>query len=154
MSTTRTTDAPRASDRARDTPARLRRAGRARRTRLLAVLGAAAASAAVWAIAGPLAGVQLRVHLGSRTEHVGPAAVIIASTLAGLAAWALLALLERFTARARAAWTGTALVALALSLAGPLSSGTTTAGQLALAGMHVATAAILLAALPGRAPSR
>ncbi len=154
MSTTSTTGAPRASDRARDTPARLRRAGRARRTRLLAVLGAAAASLAVWAIAGPLADVELRVHLGPRTEHVGPAAVIIASTLAGLVAWALLALLERFTPRARAAWTATVLVALALSLAGPLSAGITTPGRLALAGMHVATAAVLLAALPGRQLSR
>ena len=154
MFTTRTAGAPTASARAQDTPARLPRTGRARRARLLAVLGAAAASLAVWAIAGPLAGVELRVHLGSRTEHVGPAAVIIASTLAGLAAWALLALLERFARRARAAWTGTALIALAVSLAGPLSSGTTTAGQLALAGMHIATAAVLLAALPGRKPSR
>ncbi len=81
-----------------------------------------------------------RGQLGADTEHVGP--------------WALLALLERFTPRARAAWTATALVALALSLAGPLSSGTTTAGKLALAGMHVATAAVLLAALPGRKLSR
>ena len=154
MFTTRTTGAPTASARARDTPARLPRTGRDRRARLLAVVGAAAASLAVWAIAGPLAGVQLRVHLGPRTEPVGPAAVIIASILAGLAAWALLALLERFTPRARAAWTGTALAALALSLAGPLSSGTTTGGKLALAGMHVAAAAVLLAALPGRNRSR
>ena len=112
------------------------------------------ASLTVWAIAGPLAGVELRVHLGSRTQHIGPAAVIIASMLAGLAAWALLAVLERFTPPARAAWTATTLAALALSLAGPLSSGTTTAGKLALAGMHVATAAVLLAALPGRKLSR
>jgi hypothetical protein len=104
----------------------------------------------VWVIAGPLASVDLRVHVGTRAEHVGPAAVIIASTLAGLAAWALLALLERFTPRARAAWTASALVALALSLAGPLSSGATTTAGLALAGMHVATAAVLVAALPGR----
>jgi hypothetical protein len=47
MSTTRTASAPTAPARARDTPPRLRRTGRSgrtRRARLLAVLGAAAAS--------------------------------------------------------------------------------------------------------------
>ena len=123
MSTTSTTGAPRASDgpgHARAAPAGPTRpphpaAGGTRRR---------GPSLAVWAIAGPLADVELRVHLGPRTEHVGPAAVIIASTLAGLFSWALLALLERFTPRAPAARTATVLVALALSLAGPLSAGT------------------------------
>ena len=127
---------------------------RTRRARILAVVGGAAASLAVWAVAGPLAGVDLRVHAGSRAEQVGPATVIIVSVLAGLVAWALLAVLERFTPRARAAWTVNALVALAVSLAGPLTSGTTTAAKLALAGMHVATAVVLVLALPGRRASR
>jgi Family of unknown function (DUF6069) len=127
---------------------------RRRRTRVLAVLGAAAASLAVWAIADPLTGVELRVHVGSGFQHVGPAMVIAASVLAGLAAWAVLAVLERFTPRARAVWTPNTLIALALSLAGPLSSGATTGAKLALAGMHVATAVVLVTALPGRKVSR
>lgn len=143
---------PRRTDRTgrADSTDRTGRTRRTRRTRALAVLGAAAASLAMWAIASPLAGIDLRVHVGSRTEHVGPVTVVIASMLAGLAAWALLAVLERFTPRARAAWTANTLVALALSLAGPLSSGATTAAKLALASMHVATAVVLVAALPGR----
>jgi Family of unknown function (DUF6069) len=55
---------------------------------------------------------------------------------------------------ARIAWTANALVALALSLAGPLSSVTSTAAKLALATMHVAAGAVLTAALPGRNASR
>jgi hypothetical protein len=148
MSTTRTAVPAKAPARPRGIPARRRR------TRVLAVLGAAAASLAVWAIAGPLADVELRVHVGSGVQHVGPATVIAASVLAGLGAWTLLAVLERFTPRARAVWTPNTLIALALSLAGPLSSGATTAAKLALAGMQVATAAVLVAALPGRTVSR
>ncbi len=147
MSTTRAAVTPTAPTGSRRSPARSRRA------RILVVLGAVAASLTVWAVAGPLAGVNLRVHAGSRTEHVGPATVILASVLAGLLAWALLAVLERFTPRARAAWTANALVALAVSLAGPLTSGVTTAAKLALAGMHVATAMVLVFALPGRKAS-
>ena len=74
-----------------------------RRTRPLAVLGAAAAALAVWAVAGPLASTLI---FWSRlappaVQHVSPATVAIVSILAGLAAWALLALLERFTPRPR-----------------------------------------------------
>lgn len=154
MSPTRTTAIQAAPARTQGSPARARRAGRTRRARALAVLGAVAASLAVWAIAGPVAGVALRVHVGSRAEQVGPVLVIIASAVAGLAGWAVLAVLERFTPRARTAWTANALVALALSLAGPLSSGATTAAKLALAAMHVATGAVLIAALGSRKPSR
>jgi Family of unknown function (DUF6069) len=52
--------------------------------------------------------------------------------LAGLAAWGLLAVLERFTPRARAVWIAIALVALALSLAGPLSAAVTPAAKAGL----------------------
>jgi peptidoglycan/LPS O-acetylase OafA/YrhL len=61
-----------------------------------------------------------------------------------LAGWALLAALERLTPQARGAWTLVALVILALSLAGPLGGGTTTAAKTALACMHLAAAAVLI----------
>ena len=123
------------------------------RTRALAVLGAAAATLTVWAVAGPLAGVDLRVHLGSTTQHVGPATVAIVSILAGLTAWGLLAALERLTPRSRTVWTAIALVTLAVSLTGPLSGGVTTATKVALTGMHLAAAAVLVPMLTARAPS-
>ena len=121
--------------------------------RALAVLAAAAATVTVWAIAGPLAGVDLSVQLGSATQHVGPATVAIVSIAAGLAAWGLLATLEHFTPRARAVWT-IALVTLALSLAGPLIDGATPATKVALTGMHLAAAVILVFMLPGRVVPR
>ena len=110
MSTTKATAAGTAPTDAKTRPTRRRRA--------LAVLGAAAATLTVWAIAGPLAGVDLRVHVDSGTQHVGPATVVAVSVLTGLAAWALLAALEHFSPRAPTIWTAIALAALALSLAG------------------------------------
>ena len=141
MSTTKATAAGTAPTDAKTRPTR--------RWRALAVLGAAAATLTVWAIAGPLAGVDLRVHVGSGTQHVGPATVVAVSVLTGLAAWALLAALEHFSPRAPTIWTAIALAALALSLAGPLTSGATTAAKMALTGMHLAAAAVLVPALTG-----
>lgn len=141
MSTTKATAAGTAPTDAKTRPTRRRRA--------LAVLGAAAATLTVWAIAGPLAGVDLRVHVGSGTQHVGPATVVAVSVLTGLAAWALLAALEHFSPRAPTIWTAIALAALALSLVGPLTSGATTAAKMALTGMHLAAAAVLVPALTG-----
>lgn len=119
-----------------------------RRTRALAVIGATAATLAVWTVADPLAGVALTVHVGSgaSTRQVGPAAVAFVSVLAGLAGWSLLAVLERVTARARPIWIGIALVVLLLSFAGPLGAATA-AAKVALAGMHLAAAAVLIPAL-------
>ena len=150
MSTTKTTLVAAASDGTVGVPVRP-----GRRIRALAVLGATAATLTVWAVAGPLAGIDLRVQLGSApVQHVGPATVVIVTILAGLAAWGLLAALEHFTPRARTVWTAIALVTLALSLAGPLSGGVTTATKVALAGMHLAAAAVLIPMLTGRGDSR
>ena len=150
MSTTRATTVANASA---DTAGAPRRSSQ--RTRILAVPGSAAAALGVWAVAGPLGGVDLSVHLGSAADqHVGPAIVAIVSILAGLAAWGLLAVLERFTHLARAIWIAIALVAMVLSLAGPFSGGATVPAKAALAGMHLAVAAVLIPALAGRGGSR
>ncbi len=94
------------------------------RDRALAVAGACAARILVWVIAGPLAGGSLLVHLGPGTavRQVGAAEVILVSILAGLAGWGLLAVLERFTARAGRTWTVLSLAVLVISLAGPLGA--------------------------------
>jgi Family of unknown function (DUF6069) len=117
-----------------------------RRSRPLIVLGAAAATLTVWVVAHALDGVELRVRLGSGTDGqaVGPAAVALATIVAGLAGWVLLAALERFTPRARGLWTVAATVGPVVSLAGPLGSGVTTGAKLSLMGMHLAAAAILI----------
>jgi Family of unknown function (DUF6069) len=125
------------------------RPGHIRARRLTAVIAAATAAAGVWAVAGPLAGVQLmaRVSAHGPAQQVGPASVVIMSLLAGLAAWALLALLERHASHPRRTWTAVAATVLAISLAGPLTAGRGIATVTALCGMHLAVGAVLILAM-------
>lgn len=129
-------------------PARSRGVTRIRLSRALTVLAAVAAGLAGWAVAGPLAGLDLAVRTGpaGRVQHLGPAAVAIASLLAGLAGWALLALLERRMAKARTAWTLSALSVLAVSLAGPLAA-LTAPVTATLACLHLLVGGVLIAGL-------
>lgn len=117
--------------------------------RLLVVTAASAAALALWALAAPLAGVDLAVRQGGSDQAVGPVPVALASLLAGFAAWALLAVLERFTARAGRIWTVTAAVVLALSLLGTFGA-VSTAATLALMGMHAVVGAVLILGLVRR----
>lgn len=124
------------------------------RTRVLAVLGATAAASGVWVLAEAL-GVDLAVQRRPGSiEAVGPAAVLLSSLVAALAGWAALAVLERLVARARTAWTVLALLVLVASMVGPLAGGTSTAAKAALAGMHLAVAAVLVPALRRSSPAR
>lgn len=123
-----------------------------RRPRALAVLAGVVAAFLVWLVTAQLIGVNLRVRMGSGSgaskQGVGVAAVLIASLIAGLAAWALLGFLERSRPdRARKTWTVVVLVLLVLSLAGPLGAGVGAGAKLSLACMHLVTAAVLIPAL-------
>lgn len=117
----------------------LDRTARARlRHRLLAVIVAVAAPVIVWVVASA-AGARLEVTtplIGTLTIDLP---LIVVSTLpVALAAWGLLAWLERRTARARRTWTIIAVAVLVLSLP-PLLLLEATAGTTAvLALMHVA----------------
>ncbi|MFR9779146.1 DUF6069 family protein [Micromonospora sp. MS34] len=124
-------------------PAPTARPGR-RRRRSLAVLAATAATLVVWIVAVPLAGVDLVARTGGAEQTVTPVAVGVATLVVSLAGWGLLALLERFTARARAAWTVVALMVLLVSLLGPLGGGVGAAATLTLVGMHLAAGAVLI----------
>ncbi|HEY4850557.1 MAG TPA: DUF6069 family protein [Streptosporangiaceae bacterium] len=124
---------------------------RTRGLRALAVLGGVTAALAVWAAAVPLAGTELTVRMNGTSQPVGPGAVVAMSLLAGLAGWALLAVLERFGRRSRRTWTVIAVAVLVLSLAGPLGSGVNAASALVLAGMHLAVGAVLVTTLRGLA---
>ena len=115
-----------------------------RRGRVLAVLAATAATLVVWVAAVPLAGVDLTARSGATDQQVTPVAVGVVTLVAGLAAWGLLALLERFTGRARAVWAGIAVVVLLLSLLGPLGGGVGTASTVTLVAMHLVAAAVLI----------
>ncbi len=125
------------------------------RTRALGVGGAVLAAVAVWVVAVPLLGVHLLVRFGSgAAETVGVDYVIGATLIASLAGWALLALLERRTSRARSIWTVVAIVVLLASVSLPLSIATTTGSKTVLALMHLAVAAVLIPVLRRGATSR
>lgn len=122
------------------------------RQRALTAAAAMLTAVAVWVIAVPVAGLDLLVRPGGgATQHVGVGSVVIVSLLAALLGWGLLALLERLLpARARTVWTVVAGLVLVLSLAGPLTGGTTAAVTVTLALMHAAVGAVLIAGLPRR----
>jgi hypothetical protein len=110
---------------------------------VLAVL----APLAIWAVAVPVAGLDLTATpIGGTATPVGALAVVAGALCAGLSGWALLAVLERHATRPRRTWTVVALVVLALSLATPLT-GATGISLLVLLSMHLAVGAVLIALL-------
>lgn len=118
-----------------------------RRDRLLTVLAATVATLLGWTVAVPLAGVELAARSGGVEQRVSPVAVAVSTLLAGLAGWALLALLERFTGRARTVWTVVAVLVLLLSLLGPVSGGAGGAATPTLVVLHLLAGAVLVPGL-------
>ncbi|MFC7533147.1 DUF6069 family protein [Actinoplanes sp. GCM10030250] len=111
----------------------------------LAVTGAAVAAAeAAYLVIHYGAGVDLALHSGTT---VGAASVAVAALVAALAGWALLAVLERFTKRARTVWTVVAAVVYGLSLLGPVDAVSTSA-VVGLDILHAVVAVVLIGALP------
>ena len=131
------------------TTSTVRRAGRG-----VAVVGGAASALILWAVNDPWGGIDLAVRQGGTVQHVGPATVAITALIAGLAAWALLAVLERTVRRPARTYRIIASILLVLSLAGPLGSGVGTSCKLVLLAMHLTVGAILIIGLPGRRTNR
>lgn len=119
-----------------------RTAVRARRTaRLTGVIAAVVAALAGWAVAELGVGIDLRQPGGD----IGAAAVVVASASASLAGWALLAVLERFTARPGRWWVAIAVGFAVASLLAPLTTpGIDAAGRVVLALLHAVVAAVLI----------
>ena len=69
--------------------------------------------------------------------------MVVTAGVAGLLGWALLAVLTRTTRRPVTIWRVAAVVALLLSLGGPLSAGAGAAAAVLVA-LHVAVAAVLV----------
>lgn len=121
------------------------------RRRLLLAPAVMAAAALVWALVELGFGYDLRApNMGdSPGMDIGAGAVLASSGLAGLAAWASLAALERWSPRPRLVWTVLASVVFLVSLGGPLGGeGIDTANQVILITLHTVVA---LGLIPGLA---
>ncbi|MBC6458357.1 DUF6069 family protein [Actinomadura sp. HBU206391] len=120
-------------------------AGVRRRDRAIGTAGALAAAVAVWAVGEPVLGYDLVVEQpGQKPNDLGMGAIAFVTLAASLLGWALLAGLERVTARAGQVWTVIALVVLVASfvpLIGVEASGGTKA---VLALTHVAVGVVLI----------
>ena len=116
--------------------------------RALLLVVAVVTALIAWAMLGPVPGHDLVVRLGpdAAPQHVGAAAVILTTLVAGLAAWGSLALLERLTRQARVICTVLAIVVLAVSLLGPLN-GVDTTTKTALLGLHTVVGVVLIVGL-------
>ena len=129
------------------TPSVLPRRDRVRRRATVVALGVVAA-VVVWGIA-VLLGVELTVRTGggNAPQTVGAVAVAASSLISGLLGWALLALLERRTARAAAIWTAVAAAVLLFSMIGPVAADAATSVKVVLVLLHLAVAAVVIPGL-------
>jgi Family of unknown function (DUF6069) len=118
------------------------------RHRATTVLGAVGAGAAAWAVLTGLGGVDLAA--GSPPVAVGLAQVVLTAAVAGGAGWALLAALERWTSAPRRTWRIAAVIALVLSLAGPLTMAAGIAAFGGLVTLHVVVGAALIVGFGAR----
>ncbi len=129
----------------------------ARRTRLATVALAVLAPLALWALAEYALGFDLRSPAFGEGDvaDIGAANVLVAALIGSIGGWATLELLERMTQRAPKVWLAGALVALVVSLGGPLSgTGIGAANRAVLAAMHVLVAGVLVVGLYRSAVAR
>jgi hypothetical protein len=106
---------------------------------------AAGTAAVVWTLA-KAAGVDLVVRSGGSTSDVNVVSVVVTSLVVAVAGAALLRLFERRTANGRRAWTIVAGCVWAVSLLGPLSAATASAG-LVLTSLHLVVGTVVVLGL-------
>ena len=117
--------------------------------RATAVAAGTLAAVAAWALAVPLAGVELAVNRwdGAGTMTVTPALVATVALGASLAGWAALSVLERLTRHAHVVWTLGASIVLLASLAMPMTAAATTAAAVTLTTLHLVVGAVVISTL-------
>ena len=120
--------------------------------RALVVLAAVAGALLVWVIADPLLKADLDVRFGDSgaADHVAARAVAVTTLVLALLGWGLLELLERRYGSPRGddIWVAAAVVAMLLSLLGPIIGGLTISATVGLLAIHIPAGAILIALLP------
>jgi hypothetical protein len=123
--------------------------------RPIAVALAVLAALAVWGISELVFGVDVRQPAfgTGMPQDLTAGPVVVASVVAGLAAWLALALLERLTRHARAVWVALATLVLVVSLGAPLSGrGIDGGSRLVLALLHLTVGALLIVLLARTSP--
>lgn len=123
--------------------------------RPIAVVLAVLAALAVWGLSELVFGIDVRQPaFGTGVPQdltAGP--IVVASVVAGLAAWLALAVLERLTRHARAAWVTLATLVLVASLEAPLSGrGIDGQSRLVLTLLHLTVGALLIVLLARTSP--
>ncbi|RCK68574.1 hypothetical protein DT076_15175 [Desertihabitans brevis] len=119
------------------------------RRALLVLPAAVAVAALVWTLAVVVGGLALTARTGAVVQTIGLGSVLAAAAVAGSAGWAVASLLTRVSRRARTVWTVLACLVAVLSLAGPLTAGTTPGAVAVLVLLHLVVAAVVV---PGLAP--
>ena len=116
------------------------------RLRLSAIVLALCATHIIWAFSHWIIGIDLHVQTGSgdAARTVGSFSVVVATAVAGLAAWGVALLLERFVSRPRTVWMAISITALMISLLGALSA-TSTGATIILLVMHLTAVLLLIA---------
>lgn len=122
-------------------------AGPRRLARALALVGGTAAALVVWALAKYAFDIEMQARQpgGTGPADITAVHVISSAVPAVLVGWLLLAILERFAAKARTIWTWIAVVVTILSLASPAAAQDATGDtKISLALMHIAVAAVVI----------
>ncbi|MEV4119707.1 DUF6069 family protein [Micromonospora sp. NPDC049645] len=114
--------------------------------------GAILVAVGEFALLRSVAGGDLAVTSGDSTRQITVAAVVVAATVAALAGWGLLALLERLTGRARVWWTSIAVAVLLLSLLLGPPSGVGGGARASLALLHLSVGVVLILGLARSRP--
>lgn len=124
------------------------------RSRLFAWLGGMIAAVVVWIIASPIAGADLVAEVAGSEQDIVLPAVILSSLVQGGIGWAVLALLERFSSRARTIWLVIALLVLIGAGVNAAVAALNTETAVWLNVMHLAVAAVLVPVLARTSPRR
>jgi hypothetical protein len=134
---TATTPAAQSATRSAATQRRIRRG--------TAVVGASAANALLWGAAAAL-GVDFRLADSAGSGVITLPVAVIFTAVFGLLGWGSLALLERFTRRARTMWTALAVAVALLSIVPIFLEQATSGTRTALTVLHLAVAVVLVPA--------
>jgi hypothetical protein len=125
------------------------RSTRWRTGRVVVIAMAAAANGVAWLL-GRLAHVDYIVDTPLGTRQITLALTLVATALAGVAGWGVIALLERYATSPRGIWIALTLLVLVLSIVPVFQTTANLPTQLMLTALHCVAAAVLIPALPQR----